>query len=118
MRAGSRATGTNPRALLLNPRALGTNPSAGSERDRARVGNVKRRALAVMHARGESWCAVCLDDGWHDPEYPKAGASDIRTGLVPCSCSPITSREATAYLATLAYAPTLREVERYERRRR
>lgn len=87
-------------------RADGTNPSAGTRRDRERVARLKARAFGVLHARGETWCPRCGDDGVIEGEGGAFG---------PCGCG-LTSREAQAILDGLDYAPTLREIERARRR--
>ena len=63
-RQGTRRRGTNPRARGTNPRRLGTNPSASEMADIARVGRLRRRALARWRTRtGTAWCELCDDTG-------------------------------------------------------
>lgn len=72
-----RSSGTNPRALGSNPRALGRNQRAGgSAADALDVehGRLIRRAVALMHARGDVWCRACADQGWRPTP----------DGYVPC----------------------------------
>lgn len=97
-RQGSRGRGTNPRAKQTNPRRLGTNPSAAQTADIARVGRLRRRALARWRAGGNgAWCELCYDtglvtlaQGWPTCE----GGDDGRT-FYPCpNHRQITANEA------------------------
>lgn len=78
-----RHDGKNSRAKGTNPRKLGTNPSASEAADIARVGRLRRRAIARWRtSRGEAWCVTCDD----------TGTVDTGAGYGPCP----THRQMTA----------------------
>lgn len=104
-RNGSRARGTNPRKLGTDPRSMGTNPTAGTDRDRVRVFNLRDRALFALHAEGRRWCDRCDD----------TGALDDST---LCDCRRITSREAQRIVDQYAHVPTVRAIRAVDRGRR
>lgn len=59
-----RTKGTNPRKKGTNPRRDGTNPSASEAADIARVGRLRRRAIARFRVSShQAWCVTCDDTG-------------------------------------------------------
>lgn len=85
-----RQSGKNPRARGTNPRRDGTNPSASEAADIARVGRLRRRAIARWrHVKGEPWCVTCDD----------TGTVDTGAGYGPCPTHrPMTANEAADVL--------------------
>lgn len=79
-----RARGESPRQLGTNPRARATNPTAGTDSDRRRITRTTAVALAVLHAAGVVWCAICSDG--YTVETP--------TGWVQCQCRPMPAERA------------------------